>query len=112
MTAAEYMDPKRFPLTTLGKLTPPQQMLIDAVNYDGGVIMVERGETMDAEQAVRWAELQEKHAHYAEVAAEIKARARGRMLPRHPPIAIKHRLRAERLYSSWKPSRPAFELRA
>lgn len=73
MTLAEYMDPGRFPETTQEGLTPQQQMMIDAVNYDDVV------EAREAGRAVAdglWKELEAKHAARAEVAKELNAAGR------------------------------------
>ncbi len=51
---AEYLDTKRFPLTTqggeLGALTFKQQKMVDAVNLDDLREAQQRGATLDEEQ--------------------------------------------------------------
>jgi len=76
MTLAEYMDPARFPLTTQTGLTPQQQMMIDAVNFDDLREMEESGRAIEGETADRAAELRAKHDARAAVAAELYARGR------------------------------------
>ena len=73
MTVAEYMDPARFPLTTQGNLDPEKQMLVDAMNFDDLARMEEEGRPLTGDLVQRAAELREKHAARAEVAAELKA---------------------------------------
>lgn len=76
MTLAEYMDPARFPLTTQKGLTPEQQMMIDAVNYDDLREMEAAGRPLTGDTARRAAELRTKNAARAGVAAELNARGR------------------------------------
>jgi hypothetical protein len=45
MTEQEYLDPKRFPLTTQPGLTLQQQRLLDAVNCDDLEQMLAEGKT-------------------------------------------------------------------
>ncbi len=71
MTLAEYMDPVKFPLTTQAGLTPRQQMMIDAVNYDD--MNDPDGAPLTAADTARLVELRAKHAGRAQVAAEANA---------------------------------------
>lgn len=74
MTLEDYMDPSRFPLTTQKGLTPHQQFLIDAMNFDDLAEAVELDRPMDEETAARWAELQEKRAAWPQVRTEASLR--------------------------------------
>jgi len=60
MTEQEYLDAKRFPLTTQKGLTLRQQKMIDAVNLDDLKQMQERGEPLDEERRKHLLELQTK----------------------------------------------------
>jgi DNA-binding GntR family transcriptional regulator len=73
MTLTEYMDPAKFPLTTQKGLSPQQQMMIDAMNYDDLREMEEAGRAIEGESAERAAELRAKHDARPEVTAELKA---------------------------------------
>ncbi len=73
MTLAEYMDPAKFPLTTQKGLTPQQQMMIDAVNYDELKEKRDAGVVFTSRQAALWAEQEAKHAARPQVAAEANA---------------------------------------
>src|SRR5262249_48706960 len=58
MTLAEYMNETgMFPLSSQRGLTPEQQMMIDAVNYDDLVPDVARGIPVPNELQAVWAEL-------------------------------------------------------
>jgi len=63
LTPEQYLDEKRFPLTTQTggrKLSLSGQLMIDAMNLDGGREAIENGETLDQEGQARQAELEEK----------------------------------------------------
>jgi hypothetical protein len=60
MTLSEYMDPRRFPLTTQAGQTPRLQFLIDAVNLDQLREYLADGVTPTEEQWHRLSELEEK----------------------------------------------------
>lgn len=74
MTLADYMDPARFPETTQAGLTPQQQMMIDAMNYDELAADREAGKPIPPALAARVAELDAKHAARPAVGAELKTR--------------------------------------
>lgn len=71
MTLNEYIDPARFPATTQGGLSPKQQLIIDAFNYDQLRQHFDGGGELDDEQRVRWVELQTKMRHRAALLAEL-----------------------------------------
>jgi hypothetical protein len=54
MTIEEYTDPKRFPATTQKGLSPQEQLMIDAVNYDALRKFLADGGNPDEEQRQRW----------------------------------------------------------
>jgi len=64
MTEAEYLDEKRFPLTTQtephGRLSYKQQRMLDAVNFDDLRELLERGETLTPKQQAIGQELGRK----------------------------------------------------
>ncbi len=60
MTLPQYMDPRRFPLTTQPGLTPRLQFMIDAVNLDQLRAYLADGVTPTEEQWIRLSELEEK----------------------------------------------------
>lgn len=64
MTADEYLDRERFPLTTQGNLTLDQQMMIDAVNYDALNDLHQQGQPMSETQTARLQELDRKVAAF------------------------------------------------
>jgi len=65
MTESEYMDPRRFPLTTQEGLSLDGQMLIDAVNLDELDRDVENGATLTAEEQQVAGELNAKRPFIA-----------------------------------------------
>lgn len=69
MKPSEYLDPKRFPLTTQPGLDLKGQMMIDAFNHDELKAFLERGGTPDAEQTRLMKELEAKVKAQAEVKA-------------------------------------------
>jgi hypothetical protein len=73
MRPDEYLDPGRFPLTTKKGLTLPQQMKIDAFNYDSGKNMLEEGYQMTEEDRAGWAETEEKVAAHPELWQYLKS---------------------------------------
>jgi len=56
----DYLNKKKFPLTTQGNLEYSSQQLIDAVNYDGGVRFVQGGGKLDARGNAVQKELEKK----------------------------------------------------
>jgi hypothetical protein len=71
MTEAEYLDEKRFPLTTQikgrgGRLSFDQQQLIDAINFDDLRELIECGETLTPEQQAIRLELEDKRGRRVE----------------------------------------------
>ena len=60
MTLSEYMDPRRFPLTTQVGQTPRLQFMIDAVNLEQLHEYLADGVTPTEEQWHRLSELEEK----------------------------------------------------
>lgn len=60
MTLSEYMDPRRFPLTTQSGQTPRIQFLMDAVSLDQLREYLADGITPTEEQWALLAELKEK----------------------------------------------------
>lgn len=81
MTAEEYQDAKRFPITTQPELSLKDQLFIDAVNWDGLNEAIEDGlEWTPNQQALR-TELEAKIPHQAELRAVIVA---ARPAPKRP----------------------------
>jgi hypothetical protein len=85
LTAEEYMDLKRFPLSTqteYGGLELEDQLMIDAVNLDNLHEKLENGESLTPEQQARLTELEEKAksapALNKQVAEEMKAKSRAK----------------------------------
>ena len=62
LALTEYMDPRRFPLSTRGGLTPRLQFLNDVVDLDRLRARLATGVTPTEEQWLRLAELEEKAA--------------------------------------------------
>ena len=64
MTESEYLDPKRFPLTT--QTNPPlkyqDQQMIDAMNMDDLTELTESGKPLNERQKGKLAELTQKAA--------------------------------------------------
>ena len=60
MTLDEYMDPRRFPLTTRLGLTPRLQFLADAADLDRLYAQFAAGDTPTEELWLKLAELEEK----------------------------------------------------
>ena len=60
MTAEQYMDKKRFPLTTVDGVTLDEQLEIDLINWDGLEQMKSKGHKLDKEQYARLFELRRK----------------------------------------------------
>lgn len=73
ITLAQYMSAQAFPLTTQPGLSPEQQMMLDANNYDAVREAVENGEPMTAIEQATARELEVKHNARAAVAAELRA---------------------------------------
>jgi hypothetical protein len=71
MTLTEYMDPRRFPLTTQSGQTPRLQFMIDAVNHDQLRAYLETGVTPTEEQWHRLCELEEKAKARPELLAQL-----------------------------------------
>ncbi len=75
MTLQEYMNPGRFALTTQRGLSPKNQLLLDAFNYDQMREYLEDGGTvddLDEEATARWAELQAKIAEQPRLLRELR----------------------------------------
>ena len=73
MTLAEYLDPKRFPLTTQDGLPPAKQVFIDCVNIDALAEWREAGNTPDPDDQAQIAELDAKKAAMPEIRKELSA---------------------------------------
>lgn len=70
MTLQEYLDPKRFPLTTEPDYTPKQQLMMDAFNYDQLKEYAE-DHKLTEEEGKLFAELSEKQQHNGRLTAEL-----------------------------------------
>jgi hypothetical protein len=73
LSLEEYMSPRLFPLTTRDGLTPREQFQIDAADLDHLSEYLATGVTPTEEQWLRLAELEEKAAARAALAAELEA---------------------------------------
>jgi hypothetical protein len=73
MTLEEFLDPQRFPLTTQPGLTPHQQLMMSAFNYDKFQELADSGELLPGEPTAIWAELQVKGPHIARLTREVAA---------------------------------------
>ncbi len=76
MTLAEYMDPKRFPLTTRPEASPSYQLAIDEYESWQMREYLRRGGPMDEARQARRSELEAKMAHYQRLAAEVRDQER------------------------------------
>jgi hypothetical protein len=76
MTLDEYMDPKRFPLTTRPGASPSFQLAIDEFEHWQMREHLRRGGPMDEARQARRAELEAKMAHYQRLAAEVREQER------------------------------------
>jgi hypothetical protein len=65
MTFDDYLDSRRFPLTTQQGPCIKTQLFMDSFNYDQLREFLEGGNTPDEEQWGIWTELQEKMKHHA-----------------------------------------------
>lgn len=70
MTITEYLDPKRFPLTTQADYEPKEQLMMDAFNYDQLKEYLEDHQPTE-HQAKLFAELAEKIKHNARLTGEL-----------------------------------------
>jgi hypothetical protein len=84
VTLDEYLDPKRFPLTTRPDLSPSDQLVTDAFAYDRFKALAERGE-LQPDEATIWAELQAKLEDYARLVREVAAEERDKVARRGAP---------------------------
>lgn len=82
LTLAEYMNSQLFPLTSQPGLSPHDQMMIDAVNYDEFKEDSEGGALLTDEEQRIGAELKRKHDSRESVLAELKRASHG---PGTPP---------------------------
>ena len=73
MTLQEYLDPRRFPLTTQPGYTPRDQLMMDAFNYDKFNELAESGELQAGRRTAIWAELRAKEPHIARLTRELRA---------------------------------------
>jgi hypothetical protein len=73
MTLQEFLDQQRFPLTTQPGLTPHEQLMMSAFNYDKFEELADSGELLPGKPTAIWAELQEKGPHIARLTAELRA---------------------------------------
>lgn len=72
MDLKTYMSADYFPLTTQPGLTPEQQLLIDAVNYDQAMADEAAGVTWTPAEVDTVNELKAKHAARDSVMAQLK----------------------------------------
>jgi hypothetical protein len=87
MTLAEYMDPKRFPLTTRPGASPSYQLTIDEFEYTQMREYLRRGEGLDEARKARRAELEAKIAHWGRLTAEVRDRERRERETASAPVA-------------------------
>lgn len=71
MTIDEYLDPKRFPLTSHGYKDPKDQLMMDAFNYDQMKEHIDNGGKFTDEETQRYAEFEEKMKHNARLTGEL-----------------------------------------
>ena len=71
MTITEYLDPKRFPLTTQGYKDPKDQLLMDAFNYDQMKEHLDNGGSFTDEEKQWFVEFEEKMNHNARLTGEL-----------------------------------------
>ncbi|HEY7153112.1 MAG TPA: hypothetical protein VH575_04035 [Gemmataceae bacterium] len=77
MTLSDYIDLARFPLTTQRGLSPKNQLLIDAVNFDLLREFLEEGGLPTESQRRRWDEFREKMKHHAVLTEECSVETLG-----------------------------------
>lgn len=87
LTLEEYLSPKMFPLTTQAGLTPSQQLLIDAYNFDEMAEALTMGAILTPEKESVLNELRVKHASRGHVLAQIAKQksAAANPVPGNPP---------------------------
>ena len=78
VSPAEYMDPERFPLTTLNGLPPRWQLLHDARNLHWLNAAAEGGAELSGTQERRLKELRDKAAAHPPLAEQAAALGEGR----------------------------------
>jgi hypothetical protein len=71
MTLQEYLDPRRFPLTTNAKYTPREQLMMDAFNYDKFKELADDGTLQPGRPMALWAEYQAKEPYIARLTREL-----------------------------------------
>jgi hypothetical protein len=71
MTIDEYMDSRRFPLTTQEGLPVKRQLFLDAFNYDQLKAALRDDEPMTEDARKLLAEFEEKMQHHARLVAEV-----------------------------------------
>jgi hypothetical protein len=77
MTLVDYMNAKKFPITTQEDLSPLDQFFIDSVNYDTLKKFKLEGSKFDEEQALIWDELSQKISVQARLQEEAEIASEG-----------------------------------
>jgi len=73
MKLSDYMSPAKFPVTSQKDLSPKQQFMIDAFNYDSLIQYQAEGGEMDEEQVKILEELKIKIPAQKTLKAELKS---------------------------------------
>ena len=71
LTLREYLDPRRFPLTTNAKYTPREQLMMDAFNHDKFQEFADDGTLRPGEPTALWREYQAKAPHIPRLTREL-----------------------------------------
>ena len=90
MNLEEYMDPRKFPLTSQNGSTVHAQLLVDAINFDQLEQAIADGQKLDEEQVKIHKELQAKRPWMKDIgrqatAADKASRDKASKLPETPP---------------------------
>ena len=72
MILKDYLDPRKFPLTTQANISPSAQLFRDAANWDAmKEQVINSGVAMNERQKAIWAELKEKMQHNRRLVREL-----------------------------------------
>jgi hypothetical protein len=72
MNLSEYLDPKQFPLTTVTRYSPDDQVMMDHFNWGTSQEALENGSEFTAEEKARHFELEAKSKVWRDIIRQIK----------------------------------------